>query len=159
MAKPEEQQHNIGQQVVNLENDITLLRSTILESLLMGDSMFGTAGHIDIRNEVKSRNTKLQEEYNQIRGNIDKKEAIIRKTNRDFTDVKDTLPEIQPSDRLHVFEDYTAAFLSISYLFMIISFIYVYTYTSDSKMNAFLRSLLISIIITLLFFIISYYVI
>ena len=67
-------QQNIGEQVVNLENDISSLRSNVFESLIMGDSMFGTAGHIDIRNEVKSRNQKLKEEYNKIRDDIDKKE-------------------------------------------------------------------------------------
>jgi len=150
-------QQNIGEQVVNLENDISSLRSNVFESLIMGDSMFGTAGHIDIRNEVKSRNQKLKEEYNKIRDDIDKKESIIRKSNRDFTDVKDSLPEIQPKERLHVFEDYTVAFLSISYLFMCISFIYVYTYLSESKVNGFFRALLISFILTLFLFLFLYY--
>lgn len=157
MAQQQEQQHNIGQQLVNLENDITSLRSTILESLLMGDSMFGTAGHIDIRNEVKNRNQKLKEEYEKLRDNIDKKEAIMRKSNRDFTDVRDTLPEKQSTQRLHVFEDYTVAFLSISYLFMIISFIYVYTYSSESKITSFFKASLISFILTLFLFILLYY--
>ena len=110
-----------------------------------------------VNKQLNTKFNELKEEYNKIRDDIDKKESIIRKSNRDFTDVKDSLPEIQPKERLHVFEDYTVAFLSISYLFMCISFIYVYTYLSESKVNGFFRALLISFILTLFLFLFLYY--
>ena len=148
---------NLGEQVVNLENDLTSLRGNIINSLMMGDSIFGEAGHVDIRNEVKRRNTELKEERDQLRDDIDKKEIIIQKNNRDFSDVKDTLPEVQPNKKLHVIEDYTVAFLTISYLFMGIAFIYFYTATSSEKLNAFFRALLIFTIVTLILLIILNY--
>jgi hypothetical protein len=148
---------NLGEQVINLENDLTSLRGNIVNSLMMGDSIFGEAGHVDIRNEVKRRNTELKEERDKLRDDIDKKEIIIQKNNRDFSDVKDTLPEVQPNKKLHVIEDYTVAFLTISYLFMGISFIYFYTATSSEKLNAFFRALLIFSIVSLILLIILYY--
>jgi hypothetical protein len=148
---------NLGEQVVNLENDLTSLRGNIINSLMMGDSIFGEAGHVDIRNEVKRRNTELKQERDQLRDDIDKKEIIIQKNNRDFSDVKDTLPEVQPNKKLHVIEDYTVAFLTISYLFMGIAFIYFYTATSSEKLNAFFRALFIFTIVTLILLIILNY--
>jgi hypothetical protein len=156
MAEPTNQ--NIGEQVVNLQNDLTMLRGNILNSLMMGDSIFGEAGSNAIRNEVKERNTKLKEERDQLRTDIDKKEAIIQKNNRDFSDVKDTLPEVQPKQRLHVIEDYTVAFLTISYLFMAIAFITYYTSNSSEKLNAFFRALLIVSTISLVLLLLLYYV-
>jgi Icc-related predicted phosphoesterase len=149
---------NLGEQVVNLDNDLTSLRGNIINSLMMGDSIFGEAGHVDIKNEVKKRNNELKQERDQLRDNIDKKEVIIQKNNRDFSDVKDTLPEIQPNQKIRVIEDYTVAFLTISYLFMGIAFIYFYTATSTEKINAFFKALLIFIIISLIFLLILYYV-
>ncbi len=148
---------NLGEQVVNLENDLTSLRGNIVNSLMMGDSIFGEAGHVDIRNEVKRRNIELKQERDQLRDDIDKKEIIIQKNNRDFSDVKDTLPEVQPNKKLHVIEDYTVAFLTISYLFMGIAFIYFYTATSNEKLNAFFRALLIFSIVSLIVLLILYY--
>lgn len=148
---------NLGEQVVNLENDLTSLRGNIINSLMMGDSIFGEAGHVDIRNEVKRRNTELKQERDQLRDNIDKKEVIIQKNNRDFSDVKDTLSEDKPNKKLHVIEDYTVAFLTISYLFMGLAFIYFYTATSSEKLNAFFRALLIFSIVSLIVLLILYY--
>jgi len=150
---------NLGEQVVNLDNDLTSIRGNIINSLMMGDSIFGEAGHVDIRNEVKKRNNELKEERDQLRNNIDKKEVIIQKNNRDFSDVKDTLPEVQPNKNLHVIEDYTIAFLTISYLFMIISFIYFYTMTSEEKVSSFFGSLLISSILSIILLLLLYYLV
>lgn len=123
----------------------------------MGDSIFGEAGHVDIRNEVKKRNSELKQERDQLREDIDKKEVIIQKNNRDFSDVKDTLPEKLPNKKLNVIEDYTVAFLTIAYIFMIISFIYFYTMTSNEKLNAFFRALLISSMVSLVLLLLLYY--
>jgi hypothetical protein len=150
---------NLGEQVVNLDNDLTSIRGNIINSLMMGDSIFGEAGHVDIRNEVKKRNNELKEERDQLRNNIDKKEVIIQKNNRDFSDVKDTLPEVQPNKKLHVIEDYTIAFLTISYLFMIIAFIYFYTMTSEEKVSSFFRALLISSILSIILLLLLYYLV
>lgn len=149
---------NLGEQIVNLENDLTSIKGNIINSLMIGDSIFGEAGHVDIKNEVKKRNSDLKKERNQLRDDIDKKEVIIQKNNRDFSDVKDTLPEVQPNKKLHVIEDYTVAFLTISYVFMAISFIYFYTMTSDQKVNGFFRALLICSVISLILLILLYYV-
>ena len=68
--------------------------------------------------------------------NINKKEAIIERSNRDFTDIKDTLPETQPKKVLHFIEDYTLAFVTIAYLFMIVAAnICIYPITSDIQVT------------------------
>ena len=97
---------------------------------------------------------------------IDKKEAIIERSNRDFSDVKDTIPEIQKKTYINFIEDYTLASVVTSYLFMIISVIYIYTlksYELSSKdsytswVSPLLQSIIGSSFLTCFMYIILYY--
>lgn len=140
-----------------LKQDIDMIRAQITDSLTMGDSIFGTAGVADITNQVRARNNELKEKKENIRSDIDKKEAIIERSNRDFSDVKDTIPEPQPKRVLRFIEDYTLAFLVLAYLFMIIAIIYVYTITSDFKGIAFMKGVIGSVFLSIFLFIILQY--
>jgi hypothetical protein len=155
--EPFEDQQNLATHIVKIRQDIDSIRGSINDSLLMGDSMFGSYGHIDITKQVKERNTELKNKKESLTKDIYKKEAIVQRSNREFSDVRDTLPEIQPKQKLHFIEDYSLMLLSISYLFMIIIFIYTYTATADIKLNAFFKSLLGSCLLTILSFILLYY--
>ena len=148
---------NFAQNTFKLQQDIEMLRATVGDSLLMGDAIYGQFGVDDITKQVKARNEELKAKKEKLGTVIDKNEAIIERSNRDFTDIKDTLPETQPKKVLHFIEDYTLAFLTISYLFMIVAAIYVYTLTSEFKVTALLQGIVSSAFLTCFMYIALYY--
>ena len=117
---------NFLNDVDKLHEDIIMLRANVNDSIIMGNSMNVLYGGETITKQVKDRNTELKAKKEEIINDIDKKEAIIERSDRDFSDVKDTLPEKQPKKYINFIEDYTLAVVVLSYLFMIISVIYVY---------------------------------
>jgi hypothetical protein len=127
-----------------------MLRASVGDSLMMGDSIFGNTGHAEIIHEVKERNHDLKIKKETLMKDVDNKESIINRSNRDFTDVKDSLPETQPKKILHFMEDYTLAILLMAYLFMVITCIYMYTATAAIPMTAIFNGIMISIPVTIL---------
>jgi hypothetical protein len=150
---------NFAENTIKLQKDIESLTSIVGDSLVMGDSMFGQFGYEDITKQVKERNTDLLGKKEKLLKSIDGDEAIIERSNRDFSDVKDTIPEPQPKRVLRFIEDYTLAILVMSYLFMLIAAIYIYTATSELKIFAFGKSLIGSVFLTLFLFVILYYLV
>lgn len=148
---------NFAENVIKLEQDITTLSGITMDSLTMGDSMFGQFGYGDISKEVKERNNELKKKKAHLIQEVDKGESIIERTNRDFSDVKDTIPEPQKKKTLRFIEDYTLAILCISYLFMVISIIYIFTITSEFKLIAFGKSAVFSILISSFLFMVLYF--
>jgi hypothetical protein len=142
---------------VALQKDIEMLQAAVGDSLIMGDSIFGKFGVADITHQVKARNEELKTKKENLRQDIDKKEAIIERSNRDFTDVKDSLPEKQPKRVLHFIEDYTVAFVIIAYLFMVLAGIYLYTINSTLKIIGFIKALIGSIFLSCFFFMVFMY--
>lgn len=150
---------NFAGNTVKLQQDISSLSSSVMDSLTMGDTMFGQFGYNDIAKQVKVRNEELKSKKETLIENVEKNEAIIERSNRDFSDVKDTVPEPMPKKTLHFIEDWTLAILSISYLFMIIAVIYVYTSISENKLVAFFQSLVGSTLLSLFLFMVLFYLI
>jgi hypothetical protein len=150
--------NNFATDTVKLEQDIISLRATTNDTLIMGDTMFGQFGYNDIAKQVKERNNDLNKKKASLSKDIEKGEAIIDRSNRDFTDVHDTVPEPQPAKTLRFIEDYTLAILTISYIFMIIAVIYIYTSTSEFKLIAFGKSFVGSIFLTMFLFIFLFYI-
>jgi hypothetical protein len=101
----------------------------------LGDTIFGQYGHNDVSAQLKKRNDDLSLQVQSLTKEIDKNQAIIDRSNRDFIDVKRTLPEKEPKKILHFIEDYTMALLSISYLFMVIIGIYYYSMAKSGNAN------------------------
>ncbi len=148
---------NFAENTFKLQQDITSLSAATGDSLSMGDTMFGQFGYNEITKEVKKRNEDLKAKKEKLLTEVEKGEAIIERSNRDFSDVKDTLPQPQPKRVLRFIEDYTLAILSISYLFMIIAAIYIYTSMSDKKLVAFFQSLISSVLLTMFLFMMLFY--
>jgi hypothetical protein len=148
---------NFADNTFKLQQDISSSAAAIGDSLSMGDAMFGQYGYNDIAKQVKDRNEELKAKKEKLLTEVEKGEAIIERSNRDFSDVKDTLPQPQPKRVLRFIEDYTLAILSISYLFMIIAAIYIYTSMSDKKLVSFFKALISSILLTMFLFIILFY--
>lgn len=143
---------NFAENTFRLQRDIDSLTSTAMDSLLMGDSMFGKFGYVDITKQVKDRNTDLVKKKEKLVNQVEKNEAIIERSNRDFNDVRDTVPEPQPKRTLRFIEDYTLAILVISYLFMIVAVISVITFTAEVKAPAFGKSVLGAVILSAFLF-------
>ena len=148
---------NFAENTFKLQQDITTLSGTTADSLVMGDTMFGQYGYQDVAVEVKERSSELKGKKEKLLKEVDSNEAIIERSNRDFSDVKDTITEPQPKKVLRFIEDYTLAFLSIAYLFMIIAVTYVYISTSELKLVAFGKSFVCSILLTIFLFMLLYY--
>lgn len=148
---------NLATNSFKLEQDITSLKGMVGDLLTSGDSIFGQAGHIEVVNQVKQRNDDLKSKKDSLLKEVDKNEAIIERSNRDFSDVKVSLPEKPTTRVLHFIEDYTLAILAISYLFMIIAVIYVYTITSEFKLVGFGKAFIGSIFLTMFLFMLLFY--
>lgn len=141
-----------------LEQDIIALAGVSGDSLTMGDTMFGQFGYNNIGEQVKSRNIELKKKKEQLLLDVEKGEAIIERSNRDFADVHDTIQEPQPKKALHFIEDYTLVILVISYIFMIITIIYIYTDISEIKLVAFGKSIVGSILLSMFLFMFLFYI-
>ena len=148
---------NFAANTFKLQKDIQTLTATAGDSLIMGDTMFGQYGYQDVAVEVKERSSELKAKKEKLLKDVDSNEAVIERSNRDFSDVKDTITEPQPKKVLRFIEDYTLAFLSIAYLFMIIAVMYVYISTSEIKLVAFGKSFIGSILLTIFLFMLLYY--
>ena len=141
----------------NLKGDINMLSAEALNVLTMGNTMFGQDGPSSAVANIRTQNKALEKEKEDLRKGIDKKEAIIERSNRDFSDVRQSLPETQPKKTLHFFEDYTMFFLCISYLFMIVLIIYLYTIQSEGYVIGFVKSTAFCTVISMIIFSILYY--
>jgi len=138
--------------------DITRLQATITDLIAIGNSMYDpTQGSMTAA--VATRNKELTEKKMKIQNEIKEQESIINRTNRDFTDVRDQLPETIPNKSLHFMEDYTIVILCISYFFMIIVALHIYVvYSTEQWTIALLRGLFYSGMLTLISGMILYYI-
>lgn len=112
--------------------------------------MFGQYAHVDVAREVSSRTKELQKKKEELEEDIRQKEAIIQRTDRDFTDVKDTLPETLEEERTRFIEDYTLLFLSLAYVFMVVSAIVYFVVLSPTPWRTLGKSLGYSLLGTFL---------
>jgi chaperonin cofactor prefoldin len=119
--------NTLASNTLQLKSDIDALRGNVMDSLSLGDTIFGQFGHNEVSAQLKKRNEDLTLQVQSLTKEIDKNQAIVDRSNRDFVDVKRTLPEKEPKKILHFIEDYTMALLSISYLFMVFIGIYYYS--------------------------------
>jgi hypothetical protein len=143
--------------VISIKNDIENIKININDAFLTGDAMFGQYGHVQITNEVLQRNKELEEKKKKLESEIKKNESIIERANRDFSDVKLTLPDSLPQKSATFIEDYTLVFLTASYLFMVILAIYMYVLIAEDKWSAFFKCSIIAFFCTLLFGMLLYY--
>jgi len=138
--------------------DITRLKATITDLIAVGSSMYDpTAG--SMTSDALSRNNELTVKKESLDAEIKEQESIVNRVNRDFTDVRDQLPETIPDKRLHFIEDYTLVILGISYLFMILIALHTYVLKSEEAWTmSLLRGLMYSIPISLIVGMIIYYI-
>lgn len=133
-----------------LLSDHQRIRAQVDDQLIMGDAMFGRFAHVEVAREVNNRTEELQKKKESLEQDLKEKEAIIQRVNRDFSDVKDALPETLERQRIQFVEDYTLMFLSLSYVFMILSAIIFYVTISEQKTTALLKAVGYSTLTTFL---------
>ena len=144
--------------ITDFTTDINKLKDNISNSLTVGNSMYGPYGHVAVTSEVDNRTTELNARKSGLKDKIKEQEAIIRRSDRDFTDVRNTLPETIPTKSYHVLEDYSLLILSISYLFMLIIGLHTYVALStDTFASALIRGLFYSLMLTLISAALLYY--
>ena len=160
MRQEEKDRNNmLATNTLQLKADIDSLRANVTNSLALGETMFAQYGYVDANKQIKKRNDDLTLQVNSLKKELEKKQAIVDRSNRDFVDVKRTLPEKQPKKLLHFIEDYTMALLSISYLFMIIIGIYYYsTVNGTFDTSKFFQSVGYSGLISILVGMVLYYI-
>lgn len=137
----------------------TELDRQINDALLRGDTYFSVITNSNSNNEGNLRNTELTTQKTKLENEIAKKQKIIERIDRDFSDARDQVNHPQPTKKLLVLEDYTLALLCISYLFMVLTFIYYYTSISLTPMTGFMQSLIGSVFVTMCFVILMYYIV
>jgi len=140
-----------------IKRDIDTLHASVTNSLLTADAVYGKAGSTNISQQVKDKNSELKEKKEKLTLSIKRKDATIERSNRDFSDVKNTLPEIHKKQILNVLDDYTIAFLMFAYFFMLLSIMYVYVYVSEQKIKALLKSIGAGVFITCVIWMLIYY--
>jgi hypothetical protein len=150
---------DLASRITDFTTDIASLKQNITDSLIVGNSMYGPYGQSTIISEVNLRTSELKNKKKTLEDKQKALDGIINRSNRDFTDLRDTLPETIPTSRFNFLEDYTLVLLCISYLFMIIVALHTYVlYSEESWVTALLRGLLYSILLTLLSGMILYYI-
>ena len=150
--------HDAHNRSMPADPDVTRLQATITDLISIGDSLYDpTKGSVTA--DVISRNKELSDKKTKIENEIKEQEAIINRSNRDFTDVRNELPETLPNKSLHFIEDYTVLILCISYFFMVIIALHIYVmYSTEPLTIAIFRGLFYSFLLTLISGMILYYI-
>jgi len=141
-----------------LKDDIKQILGKANDALMVGDSAFLVMDNEKgIVKDVKERIDALETEKKELEKEIDKQHQLIQTSNRDFSDVKDTIPETQPERFLYFIEDYTLSILAMAYLIMVVAASSFHTYLSLDTWAAILESLVGFGILTIFLFMLLYY--
>jgi hypothetical protein len=124
--------------------------TSILNLLVTGDNMLG-ASNSSSNEELLHRRDELKVKKEALSSELQKKENMIATNNRDFIDQYQSKP---PS--VFTIEDYSVLIFLLAYLFMVGIFIYLYTINADTPMNGLGKSILISVIVSIVGGIIFY---
>jgi hypothetical protein len=132
--------------------------NNINESLSVGDTvMSNNPSNASIITTYTDENrAELIKKKEKLNREIDQKTAVIERSERDFSDVHETLPEQHEKKRLHLVEDYTMAVLATSLVFLILVFIYYNVKTSTDMMTGLLKGVGISALFSLFICILIY---
>jgi hypothetical protein len=105
------------------------------------------------------RNKELNQKKKALEADVKKKEAIINRSNRDFSDVKDSLPERLPKRTMQTVEDKTVAVVIVAYVFMIMAYIWWYASQAPVFLPGIMQGLAIAAVITLIMVMLAYYLV
>ena len=133
-----------------IENDITNAKNIITDLLYTGDLINGSPNFSStVSDEIKKRNTELELQYATLKKDVEQKYQIIETHNRDFSDLNDGNVRTNES-KIITIEDYTLFIFCVAYLFMAIIFIYTYTYQSVNLTQGLGKSIIGTVIFTII---------
>jgi len=141
-----EKQHNVDiANILTLKDAVDDAKMRITDSLTTGDTIFGTAGHAQVTQEMKHHNDELKIKKASLEKQAEKKHQTIQTHNRDFSD------HLEPANEGPVIslEDYTVLMFIMSYVFMACIFIYVYTFNAPIMLQGLGKSIGIVVIATI----------
>ena len=124
------------------KSDFDLLTANYNNLILSGDSMLGTMPDDTTLSQIKMRNTELKDRLDSLHESIKKKSAIVERTDRDFVDVKDQHSEVMRSRTVHVIEDYTLVVLSVSFLLLACTLMFLYINANNYSFQSIIMSVL-----------------
>lgn len=125
------------------------------DQMLLGDQFFGTSADPTLLNDVRHRNKSLTKQKNDLESDMKKSRAHAEQLDRDFLDEREALPETLTSSIIHVLDDYTLVVLMISYVFMMLACIFVYTASHLYSISSILTGVGSAFFISILLFIIA----
>jgi hypothetical protein len=149
------QANNLLDNLDKVQDVFQLQTAQFQDQMLLGDQFFGTSATPVVRNEVQERNQSLVDQKASLEASIKKSIAKSEQMNRDFEDEKAALPETLTTSVIHVLDDYTLVVLMISYIFMILAFIFVYTSINGYSISSIFKAVGFSFFISILLFIIA----
>lgn len=103
-----------------------------------GDKFLGAAPSSSALDEVRARNRELKGRATKLETQLQQSQARMEQMERDFLDVKATLPETLPNKIIHVLEDYTLAVLAIAYLFASLAVLFYYANANQYSIKSIL---------------------
>lgn len=137
--------------------DIQTLQASIANALIMGDQIVGTQSNTDVIKQTMDRNKELKAKKAALEADVKQKEAIINRSNRDFSDVKDSLPERLPKRTMQTVEDKTLAVVIVAYVFMMMAMIWWYASQATVFLSGFVQGTAIAAVITLVVVMVGFY--
>jgi CRISPR/Cas system-associated endonuclease/helicase Cas3 len=123
--------------------DFATLNAVYNDLLSSGDAIFGQLPEQTILDQVKTRNIELLAKKDSIRKTLESNDSKIERADRDFIDTKEALPQTFTQKTVHVLDDYTLVVLSVSYVFFLLTMMYLYMYTNQYSMSSIIQGVLI----------------
>jgi len=108
------------------------------DMVALGDKFYGTSANSTVLAEVSQRNKDLQATLETLQKDTKQLRATTERHERDFLDVKGSLPERIPTQRLNVLDDYTMLLLTVSYIMMALSIVFYYAQKNEYTISSIL---------------------
>ena len=110
-----------------------------IDSLAFAREVLETESDEELRQLAKDDLDTLDVKKTELEETLQKTRSSAERLNRDFIDVKETLPETLPTRIIHMLDDYTLVVLLISFFFMVLSLIFIYAATQGYTLMSILK--------------------
>lgn len=120
--------------------------------ILTGDQIFGSASTDTMVQDIANRNEELKNTKETLEREIKNTDEISEVENQDFIDELNENPEPQKTYRLNVIEDYTVSVFSITFIFMVLCFGFLYIRKNEYS----IKSIGIAIVVVVVSALISF---
>uniref|UniRef100_A0A6C0DFN0 Uncharacterized protein n=1 Tax=viral metagenome TaxID=1070528 RepID=A0A6C0DFN0_9ZZZZ len=125
--------------IESVKDTVQLQTAQFQDSLILGDQFFGSSANSTALNEVAQRSNDLKARKAQMEETLQKSRGAAERLDRDFIDVKETLPETLSTRIIHMLDDYTLVVLMISFFFMVLSLVFIYAATQGYTLISILK--------------------